>query len=191
MTNRRTNPLTINLKELSAEGQDYNYSRESGELSPYLADLIGSNPYKIEFRITPTGNSYDLRGRLETVMDLQCSRCAGDFKYPIQIDLHEMIVMTPPMGKGDQQSRANHAHEWEAEGPDYIVLQNHQFSVVDYVHEMIALAEPIRPLGRPDCDENCENLAEGVQRSWLSIGTDDAFKAHNPFQVLEKVKLKS
>ncbi len=191
----RLNPIHINLKELPPEGQDFTYSEKSGELTPSLKPLVGANPYSVQFKITPMGNTYDLRGTASAAMDMQCSLCAIDFNYPIVLKLHELLVVNKkqPLAKGDQQAKTNHAHEWEAQGPDYIILESDSFSIADYIHEMVALAEPLRPLGKPDCDDKCDNLKDRVQREWLTVGPDkeaEPIKA-NPFQILEKIKLKS
>lgn len=190
----RLNPLTINLKELPPEGQEFTYSSATGELTTTLKDLVGKNPYQIQVKIVPMGNTFDLRGHISSAMDLSCSLCAVDFKYPVEINLRELIVVSKnksTLGKNDHMAKANHAHEWEAEGPDYILLESPHFNLADYAHEMIALAEPIKPLGRPNCDENCENLSGRVERPWLSYGEDAEGAKTSPFQVLEKIKLKS
>ena len=191
----RLNPLHINLKELPPEGQDFTYSEKSGELTPSLRPLVGTNAYVVQFKIIPMGNTYKLQGTASAAMDLQCSLCAIDFKCPITLKLHELLVVNKkqPLGKNDQQIKTNHAHEWETQGPDYIILDSDTFQIADYIHEMIALAEPLKPLGKPNCDENCDNLKDRVQRDWLIIGDvkeTDPIKT-NPFQVLEKIKLKS
>lgn len=189
----RLNPLHINLKELPPEGQEFTYSRQSGELNGILKDVVGDNLYIASVTITPMGNTFDLRGSFQSKMDLQCSLCAMDFKHAVDLKLHEMIVVMKKqaLGKGDQQTKTNHAHEWEAQGPDYIILDSDTFHIGEYLHEMVALAEPLRPLGKPDCDENCDNLSGRAQRPWLSYGegAGESVKA-NPFQVLEKFKLK-
>lgn len=184
----RHSPLQINLKELPPEGEEFNYSAKSGELTPALKDLVGSNDYQVHLKITPMGNSFDLRGSVNSAMNLQCSLCTIDFKYPVVLKLHELIVINKPMSKGDQQTRANHAHEWEAEGPDYILLDSPTFDVAKYVHEMVALTEPMQPLGKPDCDASCENLA--AFKSGIKSLNEDGFAKSNPFKVLEKIKLK-
>lgn len=191
----RLNPLQINLKEIAPEGQDFSYSNKTAELTPTLKELIGSNPYSIELKITPMGNTFDLRGSVRTAMDLQCSLCAVDFNFPVELKLHELIVVTKKaaLGKGDHSTRANHAHEWETEGPECILLESDLFNIAEYVHEMVALAEPIRPLGKPDCSETCENWVNRERRPWLSYGDEpvssEGIKA-NPFKVLENIKLK-
>ena len=190
----RINPTQIALKDLPNEGREFTFTRDSGELNEGLKDLIDSNDFHVQFRITPVGNAFDLRGSLKTAMDLQCSLCATDFKFKINLNLHELILIQKAFAKGDQQSRANHAHELSDGGPDYILLESEVFDVIEYVHEAIALAEPIRPIGRPDCDENCENLKDRVQRDWLTFGDDPKLSEKmgtNPFKVLEKMKLKS
>lgn len=186
----RHSPLHINLKELPPEGEEFSYSAKTGELTPALKELLGANEYTVSFKLTPMGNTFDLRGSISTSLNLECSLCAIDFKFPVAVKLHELIVINKPMAKGDQQTRANHAHEWESSGPDYILLESTGFDVAAYIHEMIALAEPTRPLGKPDCDVACENLTPEVKAAWKTPGSDEALAKANPFKVLEKIKLK-
>ncbi|NJL26172.1 MAG: DUF177 domain-containing protein [Calothrix sp. SM1_5_4] len=189
----RLNPIEIALRDLPEEGREFIYTRESGELNGILKDIIGSNNYRVELRISPMGNTFDLQGRVSTEIDEQCSVCAIDYKEPIRQSLHEMIVIERGLGKGDQMTKTNHAHEWEAQGPDYMILESDTFNVAEYVHEMIALAKPIRPLCSPESEGGCKNRDQKVERAWLSYG-DEAMGTNiraNPFQVLEKMKLKS
>jgi uncharacterized metal-binding protein YceD (DUF177 family) len=188
----RLAPIEIHLRDLPPEGRDFVYTRESGELNHALADLIHKNDYRVEFHLMPMGNTFDLRGKLITHLDLECALCALDFKFPIEQKLHELLVVQKPLEKGDQLVKNNHAHEWENKGPDYILLDADVFHVGDYIHELVGLAEPIRPLGKPDCDINCENLSEPVKK-YLGYGAENAPDPirTNPFQVLEKIKLKS
>lgn len=190
----RLAPTQISLKELAPEGREFDFTQESGELNAVLKDLIGNNPYDIHLKITPTGNSFDLKGHIRTAMDLQCSVCADEFKSKIRLNLHELIVITQAFGKGDQHTKANHAHEWESKGPDYILLETDHFSVGEYAHEAIALAEPIRPLCAPDQPGGCAHADQRIDRPWLSYGEEEKPGTEiraNPFQVLEKIKLKS
>jgi uncharacterized metal-binding protein YceD (DUF177 family) len=191
----RLNSTQIMLKDLPPEGRDFEFTQESGELTAVLKELIGSNPYRLQIHLQPMGNTYSLHGELKTGMDLQCSLCANDFKLPVQLKLNELIVIERPLSKGDQTSKANHAHEWADSGPNYMVLPNEVFDVAEYAHEAVALAEPIRPLCAPERENGCANAgSERIQRPWLSYGQEKSGAADiqsNPFQVLEKLKLKS
>lgn len=186
------NPVEISLKELPVEGREFEYSSSSGELNSHIKDLVGSNPYLVKFRITPMGNAFDLKGTVKTAMDLPCSSCGNDFKFLVDIPLNEYLVRQKPMSKGDFQGKANHAHEWSEGSPDYILLEGDSFHAGEYVHEAIALAEPLQPRGNPEAGHICEKL--DIQREWLTFGEEGAAKdptRANPFQVLEKFKLKS
>lgn len=187
----RLTPTEIALKDLPPEGRDFTYSQNTEELNGALKDLIGSNPYEVAFRITPMGNTYDLRGTVRTYLNLDCSLCAMDFKYPVIQEIHEFLVVEKPLAKGDQLSKANHAHEWASEGPDCLMLDSEVFRVGDYIHEVIGLAEPIRPLGKPDCDINCENISETLRAHLQSQQNPPDNMRASPFRVLEKFKLKS
>lgn len=188
----RATPTEILLNDLPPEGREFTYTRETGELSDTLEELIGPNPYRVHFKITPMGNTFDLRGEIDTGLDLQCSLCAMDFKLPVKQALHELIVVQKPLAKGDIQGRANHAHEWADSGPDYILLDNDEFKAAEYIHEVIALAEPMRPLCAPESPEGCSNAKERPERTWLSYGAEKAGEGirSNPFSVLEKMKIK-
>jgi len=187
----RANPTEITLKDLPLDGRDFTYTKESGELTSALKDLLNNNAYEVKFRITPVGNAYSLKGEISTSMDLQCSLCASEFPFTVKQKLNEMIVVERPLNKGDHQSRANHAHELLDSGPDYLMLENEVFKVPDYIHEVVALAEPIRPLCAPEQPEGCANSQDRIEREWLSIGErDEKGIRAKPFQILEKMKLK-
>lgn len=190
----RKTPTEIALKDLAPDGTEFVYTLETGELTPILTDLIHKNPYEVRLKLTPMGNAYGLQGEIKTTLDLQCSDCGGDFKYQVNTPVNELIVPQKPMAKGDQQIRANHAHELTENGPNYILLEDEVFNIGEYVHEAVALAEPIRPVGKPDCDPNCGELLKQLDRPWLTIGAKNEKPGEgiraNPFQVLEKMKLK-
>lgn len=189
---KRLNPTEILLKELPPEGREYEYDRDSGELANALGKLIGDNDYVVRLSVRPIGNAYDVQGELKTSLNLQCALCAIDFKFPVNQKFHEVLVIEGPLHKGDQHTKANHSSEWDASQPEGIYLETPIFSVGEFVHELVAIAEPMRPLGRPGCEDACENRKDGVQREWLSVGPKDSNSIRNqPFAVLEKMKLKS
>ncbi len=192
MKPRSSTPYEITLKDLPAEGREFAYDRESGELTAAIHDLVGENPYSVRFTITPVGNAFDLRGEVQTSMDLPCATCGTEFKFPIQQKLHELLVVEKPLNKNEHHSRANHAHEWASGGPDCLMLDSEVLKVRDYMHEMIALNEPIRPLCSPGVDDRCAQAKELPEREWLSFGEEKPGQGIkvNPFEVLQKVKLK-
>lgn len=70
------------------------------------------------------------------------------------------------------------------------MLDNEAFDVAEYLHEMIALAEPIRPLGTPDCETSCPERDKMIPRDWLTIGNiSEKMENTNPFASLKDLKI--
>jgi len=189
---KRLTTTQIMLRELPPEGREYKYDRESGELNDILKDLIDQNDYAVKLTVRPIGNAFDVQGEIKTAMDLQCSLCAIDFQFPVNQKFHEVLVINDPLDKGDQLTKANHSSEWDPSQPEGVYLEAPRLSVGEFIHELVGIAEPMRPLGRPSCEEACENRKEGVRREWLGADGKDSISVRNhPFTVLEKMKLKS
>ena len=148
------NPLIIQLKDLPKRGVDFHFTRESGELNTVLKNLIGENPYDIQIHIRPDGPAYLVQGNIQTQMNLACARCALDFKYTVKKSFCESLVVQT------QKSRRI-SYSIPSDGEDFCTVLSHPgFSLEDFIHELIAVEEPLRPLGKSACDRNddCENL---------------------------------
>lgn len=185
------NPVHIPLNELPAEGRQFVYTQESGELNKVLKDLIGSNSFKVDLEIRPIGNAYEVKGHIYSSMDLSCSRCALDFKHSINEKVKEVLVVTEALGRTAHMAKVNHANELDEAAPQCIILESEVFDVGEYVHEIIALAEPIRPLAKPNCDDSCENLTELYQKGFLTKPEQETngIKEDSPFSVLKNFKI--
>jgi uncharacterized metal-binding protein YceD (DUF177 family) len=182
----------IHLKELPSAGEDVEFTNKTGELNATLRELIEHHDYRATFHLAPLGNAYELKGEMETTLPLLCSVCANSFTLPVRNKLHEYLIIESAFARGERMAKTNHAHEWENEGPDYIVLENDHFDVAAYIHEIVALLEPMRPLCAPQLATGCTHSAEKIQRNWLAFNEEGERQlANNPFQVLEKIKLKS
>jgi len=183
-------PTIIHLEDLPSEGRTFVYTQESGELTPFLKDLLGSRPYRVELEVRPMGNVYSATGRIEAGLDELCSRCALGFVYAVNEKFNEILVVgkTPPSG---HQARVNHSSELTVDGPECTELPSPDFKVADFIHELIALARPIKPMARPNCDDSCENYQNALKEGWISTGNDESFGKTNPFAELGKLKLNS
>ena len=62
----------------------------------------------------------------------------------------------------------------------------------EFIHEIIAINEPLRPLGSPDCEIACENYNKAIEKGWLQVQDDaDSQEKQSPFSVLKGMKLNS
>lgn len=184
-------PTEFNLKELPPEGRHFHFDETSEELSTELTDVVGNNPYSVDLEIQHLGNAYQVSGTIKTQMDLACSRCAVDFKFPVDFKVKEILMIEPEMPRSGKSARVNHSSELNPLAPDCTVLHSSIFNLGPFVRELIALAEPIQPLGKPDCDDLCENFLETQKQQQLRGSEIDLNNNTNPFAVLKDLKLNS
>ena len=189
----RTETFT-RLREIPSQGHCFEFSQDSGELDSRLKDLIGTNTYQVRIEIVPIGNAFELRGQLETQLDVHCSLCAEPLKHPINEILQDILLIQDTMSRAEHQVRVNHTTELAPDAPDYVVLTDDFFDLAEYVHEQIALAEPLKPVGSADCRLTCERF-QAIERQGFLQQTgaeqDEFEKSKNPFQRLKNFKFNS
>ena len=148
---RKPSLFSINLNEVNAAGDDYVYDSSNHELRAELADVIATQPFKVNLHILPAGNAYDARGNLETGIPEVCSFCAKEFVEPLKIKFHEILM------EGTRVKTDLKGPESDFNDPDLSLTQlsGPHFYVGEYIRELIILAEPSQPLCKPDCKGLC------------------------------------
>lgn len=184
------NPVTIRLKELPLEGRIYEYSNESKELTESLKDLIGTNPYSIQLEVKPLGNAFEATGFIRTQLDLVCSRCGSPFKFQVNEKIREIIIIESALPRTGQQSKVNHINELEEAAPNCTSIPTDHFNVGEFSHEIIALTEPLQPVGGSLCSEGCEDLLEKYNRGELGSQAQPDQES-SPFAVLKTLKVRN
>jgi uncharacterized protein len=184
--------MIINLADISPEGESFTLTRETGELNTLLADLIGDNDYLIEFNIRPLDQGFELRGGVKSKTPELCSRCGIDIFVNINATFKELLLpkLKAP-DQGDHYSRVNHysdLHE-EDKGPGITEFENLMFNAGEYLHELIGLQIPLKPVGETDDKGDC--LVCGLNVETTNFGYEEALPAekNNPFAALKNLKL--
>lgn len=183
--------MIINLADISADGESFTLSRQSGELNTILNDLLGENDYNIEFRIQPLDQGFDLAGSVKSQTPELCSRCGIDIVIKINKSFKELLLprLKAPQ-QGEHYSRVNHYTDLHEEGgPSVVECENLMFDVGDYIHELVGLQIPIKPVGETDDKGDC--LVCGLNVETTNFGYDEALPAqkNNPFAALKNIKL--
>jgi len=173
-------PTRVNLKELPDDGEDFLFSRSTGELNATLRDLIQDHDYHASIQLRPMGNAYEILGSITATMDLLCARCGRDMSLPINDNFQELIVVMAQKPKGGHSG-----HTGTQDGPFCVYLDSYRFNLAEFIHEHIAASEPYTPLcGRTDCEEHFSKHQ--------SSETDPQILAPAPpFAALKDLKLKN
>lgn len=125
-------PRESEIFYLQAPGQNEILQELGGQfLKPIVAELVVDN----------TGRLFLAHGKVETLIQLPCSRCLKDFNYPVSTELELELV---PNAKAQDFSRDE----------DYIFFAGDVVDISSSVHEAIYMAIPIIPL----CAEDCRGL---------------------------------
>ncbi len=192
MTRTKIAPVIIHLKELPDEGQTYSFTQEHHEMKAALVDLVQDNAFEIQINFLPSGGVYLLSGFIKAKMNLACYRCAIDFKFDVNERINEILVIEEERPRGSHSARVNHSSELQQDAPSVSSIPTGIFNIGPLIHEIIALAEPIQPKARVDCDDSCENLKEAYEKGWLTGSVEEdsnGSQSPNPFTVLKDLKL--
>lgn len=182
--------MLINLLEIPSEGKNFQCSRQTGELNGILQDLIGAATFLAEFTIRPLQQgTFELSGRIQTQLPEDCSRCGLDFQMPVDEKFRELLLPEQTVPRNSKFAKANHISDMNGQGPDVIEYQGHHFNAGEYLHEVVALAEPFIPA--PPCNAQgecslCKKKVQGLTFSYEDPGFE---KPVSPFDALKNIKL--
>lgn len=177
----------LNLKEIPQEGREYHFTKSSGELTDELKDLLGDTAFEIQFSLKPLGGAYEIQGKIRTQLPSLCSACGWDLPFKLEKPFHEFLVEERPDLKGTHASHGSDSLNLDSEDESYGTYKNDQFSVGEYFHEMIAVAEPsYLTCGDKDCShlKQAKEILSRVQSEARSFDE----KVESPFAVLKKLK---
>ena len=134
-------------------------------MSQLLQESVGSTrEYDIneEADVVGDGRKYNLVGQcqllrlqhsilakcsLDTVVDLSCSRCLGQFRHPLKIKFEEEFVPTVDVTSGAPLPEPE-------EAGTFTIDEHHILDLTEAVRQYLLIALPIKPL----CDEDCAGL---------------------------------
>ena len=142
--------LSYNVADLlrSAPGTSERHDVARATL-PIADDVELVAPISGEVRLTNTGRSILVQGRLQTALAEQCSRCLRPARAQVSFELEEEALPSVDLASGLPLETASE--------PDVLRLtDHHELDLEPVVRDAISLAEPIAPLCRPDCPGLCE-----------------------------------
>ena len=123
-------------------------------------DTVG--PVQVDLRLVSAGKGeLSVTGRVQAKVSLTCSRCAGEYVQPLEVDIEERFVPQSSLPSQDQA-------EEDVDFEDLCVFgyENSELDTGAMVRENLLASLPYRPLCRPDCRGVCpqcgQNLNEGA-----------------------------
>lgn len=190
--------MIINLQEIPPEGKTYICNQHTGHLNQALRDLIGNKPHQAEFTIRPLqADTLELTGWIKAELPEDCSRCGLDFQLQVHEKFRELLMPLEKNPRNAKYSKPNHVSDMKIEDFSVIEYQGHHFNAGEYLHQVVALTEPLTPA--PECDKNgtCLVCHKPISKE-LFVYEDPGFEEpeepngdtpRSPFSALKNIKL--
>jgi uncharacterized protein len=142
--------LSFNVLDLLRSAPGTSERHEVAEPALPIADGVElSDPITGYVRLTNSGRSILVQGRLHTALAEQCSRCLRPARAPLTVELEEEALPSIDVDSGLPVDTRDE--------PDALRLSDHhELDLEPAIRDAISLAEPIAPLCRSDCPGLCE-----------------------------------
>jgi uncharacterized protein len=175
--------MIIQFNEIPKEGQNYDLNEHTRELADVLKDLIGETPFKVELEVLPLGQSFEAKGVVETKLAQVCSLCADEFTLELKEKFHQIVM------DEDTNKVSGFESNWSASDVEVWVNKvPGELDVGQMVHEVVALAQPLRPVCKEDCKGLCLTCGEDLNHATCNCAERQKTEI-SAFSVLKKLKL--
>lgn len=118
------------------------YTEDLSHLTKEIDQIKGIKPVEVTALADKTADIYILKGQVQTILTLQCSRCLSFFDYPLQSELDEVFL---PKDLEEQ---------WDDDDERIHILQSDEIDVTAVVQENVLLNTPYVLV----CHEECKGL---------------------------------
>ncbi len=166
--------MAIKVKDIPPDGLTWEFDQKLDLFETGTA----STPLKAVLNIKPTGGgSFQISGRVQTALQLECSRCLKGFPYALDTSLS--IDVSPV-------SAMDHSPEHELTGGELETefYRGDEIEPLDFVKEQVLISIPMVPVHSPDCKGLCPQCGADLNAGDCGCkrGRPDEF---GPFSVLK------
>ncbi|NWG02373.1 MAG: DUF177 domain-containing protein [Syntrophaceae bacterium] len=176
--------FTLKLEEIHDEGLNLAWQEERASLLAYLEsfskiDFDFESPLQSEVKVKKVGRSILITGKVETTLQLQCTRCLKKFFYPLssrfELSLHPL-----------KEAPSEEEVELGREDMESSFFEGGEIHLSEIACEQVLLDIPYQPI----CQEGCKGLCSVCGQD-LNLSTCQCVKEKwtSGFSVLKKLKL--
>ena len=108
-------------------------------------------------RLMRTHRGILVKGQLQTVVELTCSRCLSLFDYPVTINFEEEFTPTVDVVSGN-------ALPTTGETGSFVIDERHIIDLSEAIRQYTLLTVPMKPLCRKDCAGLCSKCGRNLNQ---------------------------
>jgi uncharacterized protein len=124
-----------------------------------------AEPVRLHLDVHKTDDRFRLEGRVQTVLELQCSRCLEPFLWPVDATFD--LVYHPQSANVGEGER-----EVEEDDLSTAFYDDDQIDLGQLMREQFYLALPMKPLCADDCRGLCPVCGTNLNRGVCDCKTD-------------------
>lgn len=138
--------VEIKVSEIPAEGFKIEMAAEAAEFVGLGEEIGLLNPVTASLRVEKVGATVHIKGGIDTVVELSCSRCAKNYEYRVASRLD--LDLNPLSGVSEEEK------ELQAGDLDVEFYEDDIIDITNLLREQVLLQVPMKPL----CSEDCLGL---------------------------------
>lgn len=152
-----------------------------------MVERLGKNGQTVKdnlrakLQITKLEPNYYLRGRMQFLLEPECSRCAESFPFPVD---HNFELGLVHLANGKPQRTTTLAEE--SEELDLNWFSDNELDLEPILEEQFYLSLPAQPLCQPECKGICQTCGTNLNEGTCGCSKK---RGDNPFGVLNKLKI--
>jgi uncharacterized protein len=150
--------ITLNLARIRTPHERYEQVYQPGALGGHGGDFQMIAPAMLAFDIFKDKQQFRLSGRVQTTLELPCSRCLEPFTWPVDaaFDLR-YLPRTENAGEGER--------EIEEDDLATAFYENDEVDLGQLMLEQFYLSLPMKPLCADDCRGLCPVCGTNLNRA--------------------------
>ncbi len=148
--------MLLDLTRIRTADEHYDRTYAPGQF-PADDDYMIVEPVRLTFDIHKDKSTFRLVGRVQTVLELPCSRCLETLRWPVD-EPFELTYEPQPDDLADG--------EREIEPRDFSTAyyQNEQIDLEQLIRERFEMSIPMKPLCGPECKGLCPTCGKNLNR---------------------------
>jgi uncharacterized protein len=176
--------VVLEIDEITEEGLQLAWDEEVSSVMAYLTSLSRidfgfEKPLHTEATVLKIGQSFFLKGNVETTLRLTCVRCLNDFSFPISSSFD---LTLSPLKKAFTEEEA----ELKEEDLESNFFEEGEIRLSEIACEQVFLEIPYKPLCREDCRGLCPVCGKDLNLSPCYCVPENSESA---FDALKNLKL--
>jgi len=180
--------MYLRIEQINEDGLDLEFEAPP-ELFPVLSEMIHQEecrftaPVETALRAIRIDDMIDVKGTLNTLVRLPCSRCLKEYETALGSRFELTYVRRLP---GFQEDLQPDEAEISAAEMGLIYFEGEHINLLDGIQEQVIMAMPVRPLCSDHCKGLCANCGQDLNAAECCCNRQ---QSDSRFAVLKNLKL--